>query len=213
MQQWMMRPQDFKNNPKLAQTLTDLLPLKKKFPKILDPSQGRKLYKGKSLYRGTLLPMKDLVNLKGSWRFSTSVFPTGAISTNTPYTWNAVGSSEKGFTSFTPSSNVANNFAASIASQNGVMQSDRDYDRFVEKLSNEDYMGMVPVVLEIPDTHPTAIMNPEFTVALSNWFSEYEVYVLGNDIAISSINVFDWEYYERAFKRANTDPVNYFVGL
>lgn len=213
MQKWITRPDKARKDSQLGEMLKQLLPLKSKFPKILDPSQGRNLYEGKSLYRGTLLPIEDVMNLKGTWQFSTDEFPTGAIKTRASYAWNAAGSSEKGFTSFTPDSSIANNFAASIAGEYGVMQKTRDYDRFVEKMINNEYIGMIPVVIEIPDTYPSALMNPQYTVALSNFLAEFEVFVLGNNIRVSSINIFDWEYYERAFKRANVKPSNYFKGL
>jgi hypothetical protein len=213
LKRWIMEPHKAKD-PELGQKLKELLPLKSKFPRVLDPSKGRKIYEGTTLYRGTLLPLKDLMNVGGMWHFDGDVnFNGDAISNKTPYVWRAVGNSEKGFTSFTPESSIANNFAVSIAGEYGVMQKDRDYDRFVEKMIDGDYMGMVPVVLEIPDTYPAALFNPQLTLALSNWFSEYEVLVIGDSVKISKVNVIDWYYYVRAFKRVGVDPAQYFKGL
>lgn len=213
LKRWILEPHKAKD-PELGQKLKELLPLKSKFPRVLDPSKGRKIYEGTTLYRGTLLPLKDIMSMNGAWRFNNSVsFVGGAISNESKYTWRPVGSSEKGYTSFTPADSVAENFAATIAGENGVMQSNRDYDRFVEKMVNSEYMGMIPVVLEIPDTHPTALFNPQLTIALSDFFSEYEVLVIGDSVEVSKVNIIHWEYYEKAFNKANVDPTQYFKGL
>ena len=55
-------------NPKLGEFLKQLLPLKKKFPKVLDPTSGREVYDGNTFYRGTLIPLKDVLKLKGWFR-------------------------------------------------------------------------------------------------------------------------------------------------
>lgn len=213
LKKWIMEPHKAKD-PELGQKLKELLPLKSKFPRVLDPSKGRKIYEGTTLYRGTLLPLKDLMNMSGVWEPNNDVKYVGdAIANKSLYNWSAVGSGQKGFTSFTPADGVAENFAASIAGENGVMQKDRDYDRFVEKMVNKEYMGMIPVVLEIPDTYPTALFNPQLTVALTNWFSEYEVLVIGDSVKVSRVNIINWYYYERAFKRAGVDPAQHFKGL
>ena len=215
LKKWIMEPHKAKD-PELGQKLKELLPLKSKFPRVLDPSKGRKIYEGTTLYRGTLLPLKDIMNMSGVWQLNNGVeYYTigGAISNKSSYIWSAVGSGQKGFTSFTPADGVAQNFAATIAGEYGVMQRDRDYDRFVEKMVNNEYMGMIPVVLEIPDTYPTALFNPQLTILLSDFFSEYEVLVIGDSVKISKVNIIGWEYYEKAFKKAGVDPAQYFKGL
>ena len=213
LKKWIMEPHKAKD-PELGQKLKELLPLKSKFPRVLDPSKGRKIYEGTTLYRGTLLPLKDIMNMSGVWQPNNDVnYVGGAISNKSPYIWSAVGSGQKGFTSFTPADGVAENFAATIAGEYGVMQRDRDYDRFVEKMVDNEYMGMIPVVLEIPDTYPAALFNPQLTVALTNWFSEYEVLVIGDSVKVSRVNIVSWEYYEKAFKKAGVDPAQYFKGL
>ena len=214
LNKWMEEPHHAAKDPELGQKLKELLPLKSKFPRVLDPSEGRKLYDGTTLYRGTLLPLKDIINMGGSWEHNKSAALTNyGISNKSSYTWSAVGSGEKGFTSFTPADSVAENFAVSIASQYGVMQTKRDYDLFVKKMINSDYTGTIPVVLEIPDTYPTALFNPQLTIALSEWFAEYEVLVVGNSVKISKVNIINWEYYEKAFEKAGVDPAQYFKGL
>ena len=213
LKRWIMEPHKSKD-PELGQKLKELLPLKSKFPRVLDPSKGRKIYEGTTLYRGTLLPLKDLMNMGGVWKFNNDVnYVGGALSNKSSYLWSAIGSSEKGFTSFTPDNAIAENFAASIAGEYGVMQRDRDYDRFVEKMTDGEYIGMVPVVLEIPDTYPAALFNPQLTVALSDWFSEYEVLVVGDSVKVSRVNMINWEYYDKAFKKAGVDPAQHFKGL
>jgi hypothetical protein len=215
LKKWIMEPQDAKG-PELGQKLKELLPLKSKFPKVLDPSKGRKEYKGTTLYRGTLLSIRDVMNMSGTWQLNNGVdYYTvgGAVTSKAPFTWSAIGSSEKGYTSFTAMNHVASNFAASIAGEYGVMQRDRDYDRFVEKMVDSDYNGMIPAILEIPDTYPAALFNPQLSIALSSWFSEYEVLVVGDSVKVSKVNIINWEYYERAFERANIDPAQYFKGL
>jgi len=213
LKKWIVEPHKAKD-PELGQKLKELLPLKSKFPRVLDPSKGRKIYEGTTLYRGTLLPLKDIMNMGGVWENNkTAALTNYGLSNKSPYMWSAVGSGEKGFTSFTPADGVAENFAATIAGEYGVMQRPRDYDQFVEKMVDGEYVGMIPVVLEIPDTYPTALFNPQLTVALTNWFAEYEVLVVGNSIKISKVNIVNWEYYEKAFEKAGVDPAQYFKGL
>jgi hypothetical protein len=213
LKRWIMEPHKAKD-PELGQKLKELLPLKSKFPRVLDPSKGRKIYDGTTLYRGTLLPLKDIMNMGGVWEYNkTAALTNYGISNKSSYMWSAVGSGEKGFTSFTPADGVAENFAATIAGEYGVMQRNRDYDRFVEKIVNGEYVGMIPVVLEIPDTYPTALFNPQLTILLSDFLSEYEVLVVGDSVKISKVNIVHWEYYEKAFERAGVDPAQYFKGL
>jgi len=93
------------------------------------------------------------------------------------------------------------------------MQTKRDYDLFVQKVMQGDYTGMVPVVLEIPDTYPTALINPHLSLALTDLFTEYEVFVLGDSIKVPKVNLINWDDYARAFDDAGVDPKQYFKGL
>jgi len=215
IQRWIDTPHLGKNDTELGDKLKQLLPLKKKFSRVLDPTSGRDLYKGNSLYRGTVIPLKDLMNMTGTWKLDNSVgFISGAIANSAPYTWSAIGSGYKGFTSFTPDNSIAEAFAQSYASENGIMQTKRDYDLFVQKVVQGDYTGMVPVVLEIPDTYPTALINPHLSLALTDLFTEYEVFVLGDSIKVPKVNLINWDdYYARAFDDAGVDPKQYFKGL
>ena len=214
IQRWINTPHLGKNDTELGDKLKQLLPLKKKFSRVLDPTSGRDLYKGNSLYRGTVIPLKDLMNMTGTWKLDNNVgFIGGALANSAPYTWSAIGSGYKGFTSFTPDNSTAETFAQSYASENGIMQTKRDYDLFVQKVVQGDYTGMVPVVLEIPDTYPTALINPHLSLALTDLFTEYEVFVLGDSIKVPKVNLINWDDYARAFDDAGVDPKQYFKGL
>jgi hypothetical protein len=210
LKDWILRPHAASKNPKLGQLLKELLPLKSKFPKILDPKMGRSAYEGKSFYRGTMIPLKDVMALKGSWYFNGDVnFSGGAMSINTVYNWQGLGESQKGFTSFTPSASVAQEFAIEAAT-NMLSQSTSDQSEFVRALVDNRMSRMIPVILEIPDTYPNAIMNPKFTAALTVFLSEYEVFVLGRPIKCSKIHIPEWESYERAFDAMGVDSKQYF---
>jgi len=214
IQKWITQPHLGKNDTELGDKLKQLLPLKNKFPRVLDPTSGRDLYEGTSLYRGTVIPLKDVMNMTGTWKLDNSVgFVGGALANSAPYTWSAIGSGYKGFTSFTPDDSIAETFAQSYASENGIMQTKRDYDRFVEKMVAGEYIGMVPVVLQIPDTYPTALINPYLSLALTDLFTEYEVFVLGDSIKVPKVNLINWADYARAFDNAGVDPAQYFKGL
>ena len=214
LQKWITQPHLGKNDVELGEKLKQLLPLKNKFPKVLDPTAGRDLYEGTSLYRGTVIPLKDLMNMTGTWSVDNGVgFIGGALVNSAPYTWSALGSGYKGFTSFTPDDSIAETFAQSYASENGIMQTKRDYDLFAQKVVQGDYTGMVPVVLEIPDTYPTALINPYVTLALTDLFTEYEVLVLGDSIKVPKGRLINWADYARAFDNAGADPAQYFKGL
>jgi hypothetical protein len=76
-----------------------------------------------------------------------------------------------------------------------------------------EYIGMVPVVLQIPDTYPTALINPYLSLALTDLFTEYEVFVLGDSIKVPKVNLINWADYARAFDNAGVDPKQYFKGL
>ena len=189
-------------NPELGKFLKELLPLKKKFPIILDPTKGRSAYEGKSLYRGTLLPLQDLIYRDSGWKLNNSVdFQKGAIESEIPYTWTAVG--EKGFTSWTPSPETADGFAADYMSKNGMT-----FKNIIDRL--EDGSGMIPVILKIADTYPTALMNPR-VMNLIGGLGEYEVFVISDQIKVKSIIVPNWKLIQD--EAVDVDLTKYFKGL
>jgi hypothetical protein len=210
LQEWMMNPHTAAKDPTLGLILKELLPLKKKFPKILDPKAGRHLYEGKSLYRGTTIPLKELIALSGKWQPNLHLdYPTGAIQIKTKYNWKGMGLSQKGFTSFTPSQPIAIDFARETDhALFGPFQA-AEIVRALEAQKDR----MIAVVLEIPDTYANAIMNPHFTLSAAQFLTEYEVFVLGQPIQIERIHLPDWQLLQAEFERANIQPNKYFKGL
>jgi len=192
------------NNPKLGEFLKEMLPLKKKFPLILDPIKGRSAYEGNTFYRGTLLPLNDLIYRSGGWKLNNSVdFEYGAIESEIPYTWEAVG--QKGFTSFTPAAETADGFAADYMQKNGMQWTD-----IIERL--KDGSGMIPVVITIADTYPNALMNPR-VMNMIGGLGEYEVFVIGNQIEVKSVIVPNWKFIQEAADEMGVDLTQYFKGL
>jgi len=188
----------------LGDLLKELLPLKKKFPIILDPTKGRSVYEGTTFYRGTLLPLSDLIYRNSGWKFNNSPdFLYGAIESNIPYTWEVTG--RKGFTSFTPVAETADGFAADYMDSNGMKFTD-----IVKRL--EDGSGMIPVILTIADTYPDAIMNPRVMNAIGG-LGEYEVLVVGKQIKVKSMIVPNWKLIQKAADELGVDPTQYFKGL
>ena len=190
-------------NPQLAEFLRQLLPLKKKFPKVLDPTSGREVYDGNTFYRGTLIPMKDALKLNGWFRNNSVDFNYGAIETNAPYTWTAVSS--KGFTSLTPTAEVADGFAADYMQKNGMQWSD-----IIKRLENGS--GMIPVIITVEDTHPDILMNPKLMNQIGG-LGEYEVLLIGNKTRVKSVILPNWEFIEKAAAEESVDLTKYFKGI
>jgi hypothetical protein len=194
----------------LGSTLWELLPLKKKFAKVLDPSKGRSLYDGTTLYRGTMIPLSTVLNLKGQWKKYNGLGLHGeAIELDTKFDWSFKG--DKGFTSFSPSIENAEEFADTIS-----------YDYFkpfkpgygiVKKLSENSKSGQIPVILKIKDTHPLALFNPQFTTSVSAFRSEYEVFVIGAKAQVDGIIIPRWDDYQRTATEMGVDLSQYFKGV
>lgn len=197
---WILK---MRSDPDLGELLKELLPLKSKFPIILDPTKGRSVYEGTSLYRGTLVPLKDVLGLSG-WAINDSLdFPYGAIETKAPYVWNAV--SRKGFTSLTPSIDVADGFAADYMGDSGM--------RFIDIVRRlQDGSGMIPVVIRIEDTHKDVIMNPK-VMNIIGGLGEYEVLLVGSQVKVKSVIVPNWKLIQEAAQKLKIDLTQYFKGL
>lgn len=197
LRDWIVKE---KGNPELGKFLKELLPLKKKFPTVLNPTEGRDVYDGTSFYRGTLIPLRDVLNL-GGWFIDRSVnFSYGAIGTNDPYLWNST--SQKGFTSLTPVIETANKFATDYMDKNGMQFTD-----IVNRLS--DGSGMIPVIISVDDTHKDIIMNPKFMNIIGG-LREYEVLLVGNVTKTDSVIIPNWELIEKAASELGVDLTNYF---
>lgn len=198
---WILK---MRSDPDLGELLRELLPLKKKFPIILDPTKGRSVYEGTTFYRGTLLPLSDLIYRNSGWKLNTSPdFPYGAIESNIPYTWEVTG--RKGFTSFTPVAETADGFAADYMQSNGMR-----FTNIVNRL--EDGSGMIPTIITIADTYPDAIMNPKVLNAIGG-LGEYEVLVLGKQIKARSVIVPNWKLIQEAAQKLGVDLTQHFKGL
>lgn len=198
---WILK---MRSDPDLGELLRELLPLKKKFPIILDPTKGRSVYEGTTFYRGTLLPLSDLIYRNSGWKLNTSPdFPYGAIESNIPYTWEVTG--RKGFTSFTPVAETADGFAADYMQSNGMR-----FTNIVNRL--EDGSGMIPAIITIADTYPDAIMNPKVLNAIGG-LGEYEVLVLGKQIKARSVIVPNWKLIQEAAQKLGVDLTQHFKGL
>ena len=197
-------------NPKLGKLLQKLLPLKKKFPKVLDPTEGRRnMYDGNEFYRGTKIPLKDLLSLGGKWKRYDGIGLTGsAIEKDVKFTWTAKGN--KGFTSFTPSSETAQEF--SEVESYYEFEPLKQYPEYaiVGKLQKNDISGNIPVILKIKDTHPNALFNPEFTSSVSSFLTEYEIMVVGKKIQVAGIIIPDWYKIEKAAEVEGFDLNKYF---
>lgn len=192
---------------KMGQILKELLPLKKKFPNVLEPSAGRSVYDGTSLYRGTLIPFKDALAMKGKWKYSDIAgFDGGVLELKTTYNWESVNN--KGFTSFTPDITIAESFSGSQSSDLSphIVAAQTINKRL---LDGETY-GMIPIILKIKDTHPLAIMNPIFTQSVHEFMNEFEIFVVGNKIKVDAIMIPGWDHYEKYAMEFNVDLTKYF---
>ena len=72
---------------------------------------------------------------------------------------------------------------------------------------------MIPVILKIDDTYPTALMNPR-VMNLVGGLGEYEVFVIGDQIKVKSIIVPNWKIIQdKAEDGLGVDLTKYFKGL
>ena len=151
-----------------ALNLKDLLPLKKKFPKVLDPSvpsTARERAGGGStelagynnyVWRGATMKLSTLQKLlpKGKWAGSPA-HDWSAAFVKPGITYKSRGS--YGFTSFSQS-----------AAQASVFKGKYDDQR-------------VSVIIGIKNTHPKLLFTPGFMNALSR-YAEYETLFVGKDV-------------------------------
>ena len=188
-------------NPELGKLLKELMPLKKKFPQILDPIKGRDVYDGTFFYRGTLVPMKDMLALKGWFVNGDVSFYEGAIECKAPYVWNSINT--KGFTSLTPSPETAQEFALAYMQEAGMDYNTTLIDRIQEG------SGMIPVLVKIEDTHKDVIMNPNFLNTVGG-LMEYETFLIGNKTKAYSMIIPYWDRIELIAQQIDVDLSQYF---
>ena len=191
----------------LGSVLWELVPLKKKFPKVLDPTKGRSLYEGKELYRGTMLPLHKVLALKGQWKKYTGVGLYGeAIEMDVKFKFDFKGN--KGFTSFTPASETAEEFADSISYEE--FKPFRPGYTITKRLGEGNTVGMIPVILKIKDTHPKALFNPQFTTSISPFLDEWEIFLVGYSAEVDGIIIPRWDDYKNASIELDVDLSKYF---
>lgn len=191
----------------LGGILSELLPLKKKFPKVLDPTKGRNLYDGTTLYRGTMLPLHKVLALRGQWKKYNGVGLYGdAIEMDVKFKWDFKG--DKGFTSFTPASETAEEFADNISYEE--FKPLRPGYGVTKRLGEGSTDGMIPVILKIKDTHPQALFNPQFTTSISPFLDEWEIFLVGNVAIVDGIMIPRWDDYENAAVELDVDLTKYF---
>jgi hypothetical protein len=191
----------------LGSVLWELLPLKKKFPKVLDPSKGRNLYEGTTLYRGTMLPLHKVLALKGQWKKYNGVGLYGdAIEMDVKFKWDFKG--DKGFTSFTPASETAEEFADSISYEE--FKPFRPGYGVTKTLGSGSMGGKIPVILKIKDTHPQALFNPQFTTSISPFLDEWEIFLVGYTATVDGIMIPRWDDYENAAIELGVDLSKHF---
>lgn len=204
---WIMKG---KVDSKMGQILKELLPLKKKFPNVLEPSAGRKVYDGTSLYRGTIIPLKEVLAMKGKWKHDkySLIFGNAAetLTIKTTYNWESIN--RKGFTSFTPSPDVAISFAGSQSPD--LSPSIVAAQTIIKRLADGYTGGMIPVILKIKDTHSQSIINPIFTQSANEFMNEFEVFVVGNKIKVDEVIISGWYYYDKYAKQLGVDLTKYF---
>ena len=153
--------------------LDDLLKLKAKFPRMLDPAST---VEGNMVYRGTQLPPKKIMELiegkKGEYgNRDDKVFYTP----HTLYSRN-----KSGYISYTTKPKVAIQFA---------------FSNFIDD-------KFWPVVVGVPynEIADRALINPEFAIDLGG-YGENEFLVKGNDIPMEELRVFEYDDFLDKFDR------------
>jgi hypothetical protein len=196
---------DEKSPAELTKMFGELLKLKSKFPNVLNPTMGRSEYENNDFFRGTLLPLSHLIKL-GGWKKYDGLDFDGAIQTKSSYVWKP--KSSKGFTSVTPTADLALNFALDYAWR-GIKGM---WERNILKSLQGKGDTLVPVILVFKDTHPNMIMNPIFSNLLSANV-ESEVILVGKSSKPSYIIVPNFDVVQQEAEEENIKLHNYFKGL
>jgi hypothetical protein len=196
---------DEKSPAELTKLFGELLKLKSKFPNVLNPTMGRSEYENNDFFRGTLLPLSHLIKL-GGWKKYDGLDFDGAIQTKSSYVWKP--KSSKGFTSVTPTADLALNFALDYAWK-GIKGM---WERNILKSLQGKGDTLVPVILVFKDTHPNMIMNPIFSNLLSANV-ESEVILVGKSSKPSYIIVPNFDVVQQEAEEENIKLHNYFKGL
>jgi hypothetical protein len=153
--------------------LDDLLKLKAKFPRMLDPASE---VEGNMVYRGTNLPPKKIMELiegkKGEWGDrDDKIFNISSI---------LYSRNKSGYISYTTKSYVAVQFA---------------FSNFIDDKS-------WPVVVGVPynEIADRALLHPDFAIDLGG-YGEDEFLVKGNDMPMEELRVYEYDLFLDKFNR------------
>ncbi len=151
--------EDFKNNAQ------ELLALKSKFPKMLDPKQGKNT--GKLVYRGATIPISVLQKLAS--KINPAIGEKGLHTIENPGI-KITPSSRRGIHSFSAS----------------LMQALDFMDVTAGKHNRPKFR--IPVVFAIDSSEPNLLLNPDFLDALSI-FNEQEAMLIGDSFTPKEIYI------------------------
>lgn len=169
--------EDFKNNAQ------ELLALKSKFPKMLDPKQGENT--GKLVYRGATIPISVLQKL--SSKINPVIGRQGLYTIENPGI-KITPSSGRGIHSFSAKLLQALDFMDMTAGKHNRME------------------GRIPVVFAIDSSEPNLLLNPDFLDALSI-FGEQEVMLIGDSFTPKEIYidpaVLEWRLSDKEKEELN----------
>ena len=144
--------------------LKALMPLKSKFPGILDPNKASMT--SKFVYRGTNIPINSISKYT-SKKTESYIEYDNAIKLKTKGT--------KGFISFSLDDSIAFEFATNFGDSE---------DQTIELLNK----GLISVIICIPMSDPNLIMNPDFIKNLTFASDEeLETFYLGDSLTTSKI--------------------------
>mgnify|MGYP003645711845 FL=1 len=153
--------------------LDDLLKLKEKFPRMLDPASE---VEGNMVYRGTNLPPKKIMELIEGKRGYDDI-KNGKIFNISGILYSR---NKSGYISYTTKSKVAVQFA---------------FSNFIND-------KLWPVVVGVPynEIADRALINPEFAIDLGG-YGENEFLVKGNDIPMEELRVYEYDDFLDKFDR------------
>ena len=158
----------FRGSQAFVDALKSLLPLKSKFPGILDPKTSND-HKG-MVYRGTTIPIKTLIKQKPNIK-------SNYIEFNTNTKLKSKGN--RNFLSFSVVQSIAEDFTSQFGTLDQLM---------------EDYMekGLVPAIIGLDISNPNLILNPDFLVLFNSYGSgsdEGETFYIGKSLTVNKILV------------------------
>jgi hypothetical protein len=170
--------------------LKELLALKSRFPFVLDPKTSRY----KSAYRGTVIPIEDLLKMDLNW-YNSDAYQAK----NSSYTYISKGNA--GFLSFSNAFQQAELF--SIRKKNVS----KNFELLVTS-------NVFPAVLEIEASNPNLLFNTEFTNLISPYFNEEEFIYVGNSVKPKTILISKTKNIFREFKDLEKEwPMGYKLQL